>query len=129
MAWHRGIDSTFGRTQWKDEKTVQGNARLAAVKSCSAHRLELQQGGNFQRCIDPAISSLVWCDADSNGMYPSAMLPAQQAVIYAMQSGQPMCVSADNTWKRLFGWVAMLVGIVACYPHIGMTLVQSQNHR
>lgn len=113
VAWHRGIESTFGGTQWKDEKTVQGNARLAAVKSCSSHRLELQQGGNFQRCSDPAISSLMWCDADSNSMHPGGtMLPAQHAVISAMQPGESLCASANSKWKSLLALVTVLVWIV-----------------
>ena len=122
VAWHRGVDSTFGRTQWKDEKTAQSNARLAVVKSCSSsHRLELQQGGNFQRCSDPAISLLMWCDADSNGMNPRARtLPVQQAVISAMHpgKGQSLCASTDHKWKRLLGCV-VVVGWIAM-PRISM---------
>eukprot|EP01043_Picozoa_sp_COSAG02_P023351 COSAG02_NODE_1244_length_13677_cov_50.752246_9_plen_490_part_00 len=112
MAWHRGIKSTFSGTQWKDEKTVQGNASLAAVKSCNSHRLELQQGGNFQRCSDPVISSLMWCDADSNRMHLGGnTLPAQHALISAIQE-ESSCVNADTNWKSLLGFVAVLVWIV-----------------
>ena len=112
VAWHRGVDSTFGRLEWKDEKTAQDGTRLGTVNSCSSHRLELQQGGNFQRCNDPAISSLVWCDVDSNHMQSGAMPPTQQA--FTVSTVPMTCTSNHSSWSWLLSGVAMAGAVVLC---------------
>lgn len=111
VAWHRGVDSTFGRAEWKDEKTAQDGARLATVNSCSSQRLELQQGGNFQRCSESAISSLVWCDVDSNHMQSGATPPAQQAFTSTMAT---TCASSHNNWKWLLSGAAVAGALALC---------------